>query len=60
VVGNVNGEIKKLYALAESIQKQKGAFDALFCAGKFFPPTVPVSINAVNFSRSLQNSRRKF
>ncbi|TNV85145.1 hypothetical protein FGO68_gene10308 [Halteria grandinella] len=38
VVGNVNGEVKKLYSLIESIQSKKGKFDALFCAGRFFPP----------------------
>jgi hypothetical protein len=39
-VGNVNGDVKKLNQLAESVQKQKGKFDALLCVGKFFPPEV--------------------
>jgi len=38
VVGNVNGEVKKLYSLIDSIQSKKGKFDALFCVGRFFPP----------------------
>lgn len=43
VVGNVNGEVKKLYQLIDSIQSKKGKFDALFCVGKFFPPTPKVT-----------------
>ena len=38
VVGNVNGDIKKLYATIEQIQSKRGKFDALFCVGRFFPP----------------------
>ena len=40
VVGNVNGEITKLFQLVDNIQSKKGKFDLLFCVGKFFPPTV--------------------
>eukprot|EP00347_Sterkiella_histriomuscorum_P005571 403356100 len=38
VVGNVNGEVKKLYSLIDQIQSKKGKFDLLICVGKFFAP----------------------
>ena len=37
IVGSVNGAFKKLFALVDSIQKKKGKFDLLLCAGNFFP-----------------------
>ncbi len=48
MVGNVNGEIKKLYSVIDSIQDKKGKFDTLFCVGKFFPPKPEVGYMILN------------
>lgn len=37
IVGSVNGKLKKLFDLVDSIQKKKGDFDLLLCTGNFFP-----------------------
>jgi len=38
VVGDVQGQFRKLYAQVTKIQDKSGTFDALFCVGTFFDP----------------------
>jgi len=39
VCGDTKGQLNELFERVDSIQKSKGAFDALFCVGKFFNDT---------------------
>ena len=45
IVGSVNGAIKQLYDLVDSIQAKRGKFDLLLCTGNFLP--VPDSLSSL-------------
>lgn len=38
VVGDVQGQFRKLFTQITKIQDKSGTFDALFCVGTFFDP----------------------